>query len=53
VMERLAADFPSALFVEMGPGSVLTGLAKKIAPSLQTMTCGTTSEVEQLLARVS
>jgi len=53
VMERLATDFPSALFVEMGPGSVLTGLAKKIAPSLQTMTCGTTSEVEQLLARVS
>jgi [acyl-carrier-protein] S-malonyltransferase len=53
VMERLATDFPSALFVEMGPGSVLTGLAKKIAPALQTMTCGTTGEVEQLLARVS
>jgi [acyl-carrier-protein] S-malonyltransferase len=53
VMERLATDFPSALFVEMGPGSVLTGLAKKIAPSLQTMTCGTAGEVEQLLARVS
>ena len=53
VMERLAADHPAALFVEMGPGTVLTGLAKKIAPSLQTMTCGTTSEVEQLLARLA
>jgi [acyl-carrier-protein] S-malonyltransferase len=53
IMERLAADYPTALFVEMGPGTVLTGLAKKIAPSLQTMTCGTTGEVETLLARLA
>ena len=51
VMERLAADHPTALYVEMGPGTVLTGLAKKIAPSLQTANCGTAAEVEQLLAR--
>ena len=53
VMERLAADYPTALYVEMGPGAVLNGLAKKIAPSLQTMTCGTSAEVEQLLARIA
>jgi [acyl-carrier-protein] S-malonyltransferase len=53
VMEQLSADYPTALFVEMGPGAVLTGLAKKIAPSLQTMTCGTTGEVEQLLTRLA
>jgi [acyl-carrier-protein] S-malonyltransferase len=53
LVERLAADYPSALYVEMGPGSVLTGLVKKIAPSVQTMTCGTAQEVEQLLARVT
>jgi [acyl-carrier-protein] S-malonyltransferase len=53
LVERLAADYPDALYVEMGPGSVLTGLVKKIAPSVQTMTCGTVSEVEQLLARVA
>jgi [acyl-carrier-protein] S-malonyltransferase len=53
LVERLAADYPSALYVEMGPGSVLTGLVKKIAPSVQTMTCGTAQEVEQLLARVA
>src|SRR5690349_19368395 len=53
VVESLAADFPDALYVEMGPGNVLTGLTKKIAPSVQTMACGTVAEVEQLLARVA
>src|SRR5215203_1251645 len=53
LVERLAVDFPTALHVEMGPGSVLTGLVKKIAPSVQTMTCGTVSEVEHLLAKVA
>jgi [acyl-carrier-protein] S-malonyltransferase len=53
LVERLAADHPDALYVEMGPGSVLVGLVKKIAPSLQTATCGTADEVEQLLSRVA
>jgi [acyl-carrier-protein] S-malonyltransferase len=53
VVDRLAADFPDALYVEMGPGNVLSGLVKKIAPSVQTATCGTVPEVEQLLSRVA
>ena len=53
VVQRLASDFPGALFVEMGPGNVLTGLVRKIAPAVQTATCGTLPEVEQLLARVA
>jgi [acyl-carrier-protein] S-malonyltransferase len=53
LVERLAADFPDALYVEMGPGSVLTGLVKKIAPTAQTMACGTVTEIHLLLNRVA
>jgi [acyl-carrier-protein] S-malonyltransferase len=47
-VRALAAKFPDALFVEMGPGSVLVGLIRKIAPAVKTMTCGTAAEVQQL-----
>lgn len=53
VMQNLAAAFPGALFVEIGTGSVLTGLAKRIAPNVKTMSCGTVAEIESLLQQVS
>ena len=53
VVTALAGDFPSALFVEMGPGNVLTGLVKRIAPQVATMSCGTTAEIDALLSRVN
>ena len=49
----MAARVPDALYVEMGPGSVLTGLVKKIAPSLKTMSCGTVAEVNHLLEKAA
>ncbi len=52
LIRRLATDFPEALYVEMGPGSVLTGLVKKISPSVQTVTCGTAADVDLLLGRL-
>lgn len=49
VMTALAQDFPDALFVEMGTGGVLSGLARRIAPQVNTATCGTVAEVETLM----
>jgi [acyl-carrier-protein] S-malonyltransferase len=48
-VSAMADRLPGALYVEMGPGSVLTGLVKKIAPTAKTMNCGTAAEVNQLL----
>jgi [acyl-carrier-protein] S-malonyltransferase len=48
-IHAMAERMPDALYVEMGPGHVLTGLVKRIAPSVKTMTCGTVAEVNHLL----
>lgn len=48
-VEAMAGAYPDATYVEMGPGTVLVGLLKKIAPQLQTMSCGRPSEVEKLM----
>lgn len=52
-VQALAAHHPDALYVEMGPGAVLAGLVKKIAPTVRTATCGTAAEVEGLLELVA
>ena len=52
-VEAIAAIHPDALYVEMGPGSVLKSLVRKIAPALNVVTCGTAAEVDALLAMVT
>jgi [acyl-carrier-protein] S-malonyltransferase len=49
----LAAAHPDALYVELGPGSVLAGLVRKIVPAARTAACGTAAEVEALLAQLA
>lgn len=53
LVRHTAGDLPGALYVEMGPGAVLSTLVKRIVPGARTMTCGTPAEVEQLLAAVA
>ncbi|MBA3656519.1 MAG: ACP S-malonyltransferase [Gemmatimonadaceae bacterium] len=52
LIRNIAAALPAALFVEMGPGSVLTGLLPRIVPGLKSQACGTPADVEKLLAQV-
>ncbi|MDP1889667.1 MAG: ACP S-malonyltransferase [Gemmatimonadaceae bacterium] len=49
LIQAMAAAYPDATFVEMGPGNVLTGLLKRLAPNHAARTCGTVAEVEALL----
>lgn len=51
-VQSLAARFPDALYLEMGPGAVLAGLVKKIAPSLRVLPCGTAADVDRILQEV-
>jgi [acyl-carrier-protein] S-malonyltransferase len=47
---RTAAEMtPDATFVEAGPGSVLSGLLRRIVPGARTVTLGTADEVEKFL----
>jgi [acyl-carrier-protein] S-malonyltransferase len=48
---RTAAEFaPDATFIEIGPGSVLSGLLKRIVPGAKSVTLGTAADLEAFLA---
>jgi [acyl-carrier-protein] S-malonyltransferase len=48
-MQAAAALAPGATFVEAGPGTVLSGLLKRIVPGAATVTLGTADEVARFL----
>ncbi|HEU4829957.1 MAG TPA: ACP S-malonyltransferase [Gemmatimonadales bacterium] len=49
-MRTAARLHPGARFIEMGPGSVLTGLLKRIEPGVTGTTLGTADEIEHFVA---
>jgi [acyl-carrier-protein] S-malonyltransferase len=52
-IRNIAGHFPDALYVEMGPGNVLTGLMGRLVKGARTFTCGTAGDVEKLQQMVS
>jgi [acyl-carrier-protein] S-malonyltransferase len=52
-IRHIASRFADALFVELGPGAVLTGLLQRIVPGARGVACGTPAEVEKLLTQVA
>ncbi len=52
-IRNLAARFPDALYIEMGPGNVLTGLMGRLVKGARTFACGTAADVEKLQQMVS
>ncbi len=48
--QALAGLAASVRFVELGPGTVLSGLVKRIVPGAQCLTLGTAAEVEKFLS---
>ena len=50
---KIAAQYPDALFVEMGPGAVLTGLLSRIVPSAKGVACGAPADVDKLLNQIA
>jgi [acyl-carrier-protein] S-malonyltransferase len=53
VVRNLAKDNPDALYVEMGPGAVLTGLVPRLVPGAKAVSCGTPADVEKLFQMVA
>jgi len=52
-IRNIAGHFPDALYVELGPGNVLTGLMGRLVKGARTFACGTAADVEKLQQLVS
>jgi [acyl-carrier-protein] S-malonyltransferase len=52
-IRNIAAHFPDALYVELGPGNVLTGFMGRLVKGARTFACGTAGEVEKLQRMIS
>jgi [acyl-carrier-protein] S-malonyltransferase len=49
----MAGAFGDVLFVEMGPGNVLTGLGGRIVPGARGIACGTPADIDRLLTQLT
>jgi malonyl CoA-acyl carrier protein transacylase len=49
-VQAAAALVPDARWIEIGPGSVLAGLVRKIVPGVVVTSLGTADDLEKFLA---
>jgi [acyl-carrier-protein] S-malonyltransferase len=47
-IRSIAAAFPDSLYVELGPGNVLSGLVSRIVPGAQAVSVGAPADVDRL-----
>lgn len=52
-IRNIAARYPDALYVEMGPGNVLSGLMVRLVKGARTFACATAADVDKLQQMVS
>ncbi len=48
-LTKIAGQFPDSLYVELGPGTVLTGLLSRVVPTAKGVACGTPADIDKLL----
>lgn len=53
LVRNIAREIPDALYVEMGPGAVLSGLVPRLVPGAKAISCGAPADVEKLLQMVA
>ena len=53
VVRNIAKAVPDALYVEMGPGAVLSGLVPRLVPGAKAVSCGSPADVDKLLQMVA
>lgn len=52
-VRAMAARYPDALYVELGPGNVLSGLVSRIVPGARTALCGDPIDIDSLTRMIS
>ena len=51
-VRAMAAAYPDALYVELGPGNVLCGLVSRIVPGARTIACGGPADVDAVMQQL-
>jgi [acyl-carrier-protein] S-malonyltransferase len=53
LVRHMATAYPDALYVELGPGSVLSRLVARIVPHAHTVACSTPHEIDALMHQMA